>query len=77
MPNLASTSKLGMSVVAVLPMDTNKIREMITELQAEIDQRIQAVKALEKILLSSSTPTEKLNGMQESVQPILFGSTDS
>ena len=77
MPNLASTSKLGIGVVAVLPMDTNKIREMITELQAEIDHRIQAVKALEKILLSASTSTEKLNGMQDSVQPILFGSQDS
>lgn len=77
MPNLASTSKLGAHVVEVLLMDTNKIREMITELQVEIDQRLQAVKALERLLMSSSTSTEKLNGMQDSVQPILFGSQDS
>ncbi len=78
MRSLASTSKLNSSVVTVAFMDTNKIREMITELQAEIDQRVQAVKALERILLSSSTSSEKLNGMKDSVQqPVLFGTSDS
>jgi hypothetical protein len=59
-------------------MDANKIREIISELQADIDLRQQAVKALEKLLLSTAGATgDQLVAQQDNVKAILFGSTDS
>jgi hypothetical protein len=59
-------------------MDANKIREIISELQADIDLRQQAVKALEKLLLSTAGAAgDQLVAQQDNVKAILFGSTDS
>jgi len=59
-------------------MDTTKLREMISELEAEIKLRQEALHGLRKLLAGSGEQsTGDQTGLQDSARPILFAASDS
>lgn len=57
-------------------MDTEKMKELIAELEADIRLRQEALQGLKK-LVTSTEQTGSQMAMQDSARPILFGASDS